>query len=81
MILSEEIWQPINKEGFKEPPLIDLSKEEDPLKVLQANMSLIGLMTIEFNKKVDAKLDLLDLAFDQLSYEDPIDLSYKFVMI
>ena len=44
-------------------------------------MSLIGLMTIEFNQNVNAKLDQLDLVFDQFSDEDKIELSYKFVMV
>ena len=44
-------------------------------------MSLLGLMTIEFNQNVNAKLDQLDLVFDQFSDEDKIELSYKFVMV
>ena len=72
---------PVSKSDFKEPKLIDLSTKKDPLKVLQANMTLVGLLTVEFNQNVNAELDKLDLVFDQLSEEVPIEFSYKFVAI
>lgn len=49
----------------------------EPLRIIEADFNLVGLLTVTFNKPITAKLDELSLLFNQLSSEDRISLTYK----